>query len=163
MIHQLGKKVFWFPTFSQDKRNYFWYLVWKTILQISSFLSVHLSLMRFCLYVYVLKYGASWTQFIWKVALPNKMNKFILLNIGKSHTKMRAGLGKWEQSMFLSLFILFREVLHEFKCVCVETRKCKENDVRFWSKKALIIDFLFFMNSWFKIGWKKKYVKIDCQ
>ena len=38
MIHQLGKKVFWFPTFSQDKRNYFWYLVWKTILQISSFL-----------------------------------------------------------------------------------------------------------------------------
>ena len=69
--------------------------------------------------------------------MPNKMNKFILLNIGKSHTKMRADLGKGEQSilpyMFLSLFILFREGfnMNLGVCVCVETRKCKENDVRF--------------------------------
>ena len=55
--------------------------------------------------------------------------------------------------MFLSLFILFREILHEFKCVCVETRKYKENDVRFCSKKALIIDFLFYeflIQNWMK-------------
>ena len=46
--------------------------------------------------------------------------------------------------------------------VCVETRKYKENDVRFCSKKALIIDFLFYeflIQNWMK----KKYVKIDCQ
>ena len=63
--------------------------------------------------------------------------------------------------MFLSLFILFREVLLKFMCVWRHVN-VKKMTLDFEAKKALIIDFLFYeflIQNWMK----KKYVKIDCQ
>ena len=65
--------------------------------------------------------------------------------------------------MFLSLFILFREVLHEIECLCVWRHvNVKKMTLDFEAKKALIIDFLFY-EILIQNCLKKKYVKIDCQ